>query len=287
MRQTLLDYYSLAKPGIVRGNILVALAGFLLAADGSVGFAPLCALVIGLSLVIASACACNNVIDRRLDRKMQRTRQRAIVAGRISPRQGWIFAALTGLIGLSVLASGTTLLASGLAAVGHVAYVLIYGYVKRRSVYGTLAGTISGALPPVIGYTAVSGRLDVTAALLFAILVVWQMPHFYAIAIFRLNDYKAAGLPVLPVVRDIAATRLQMIAYIAAFIIISPLLTAVGTTGLTYAIVIVLLGMTWFWHGLAGFATKNHDQWARRMFRHSLVILICFSVLLALEPILP
>lgn len=287
MRDKLSDYYGLAKPGIIRGNLLVAAAGFLLAADGSVGYLRLVAMLAGLCLIIASACACNNVIDRGLDRKMRRTQGRALATGRLTPRQAWVFAAVTGVAGLAVLAFGTTLLAALLAALGHTAYVVLYGYVKRRSVLGTLAGTVSGAMPPVVGYTAVTGQLDAACALLFIIMAVWQMPHFYAIAIFRLKDYQAAGLPVLPAVKGFAATRLQIVLFTAAFVIIAPLLTAVGSTGLTYSIVIVLIGLSWFWHGLYGYVVADHDRWARRMFVHSLGVVLGFSLLLAFEPLLP
>jgi protoheme IX farnesyltransferase len=287
MHAGLRDYYALTKPGIVRGNLLVAVAGFLLAAEGRIVWAGLASLIVGLSLVIASACACNNVIDRGLDRKMKRTAGRVLATGRLAVRPAVVFAAAAGLLGVIILALGTSWLAAILAVLAHAAYVLFYGYVKRRSIHGTLAGTVSGALPPVIGYVAVTGRPDAAAAVLFLIMVAWQMPHFYAIAIFRLRDYKSAGIPVLPAVKGLKATRLQIVLYTAAFVILAPLLTAVGRTGVTYSIAIIVLGMSWFWHALAGYAMPDEDRWARRMFLHSLVVLVGFSLLLALEPLLP
>lgn len=281
------DYYRLTKPGIIRGNLITATAGALVAAQGSLDIAVLAAMLTGLALVIASACVVNNYLDRNLDARMDRTKQRALVTGVISGRSALMFAATLGVAGISLLVVGTTLLAALLAGLGWLAYVAVYGYAKRHTAWGTVIGSISGAVPPVVGYAAVSGQLDVVAGLLFALLVVWQMPHFYAISLFRLADYKSAGLPVLPAVRGGSATRWRVMAYIAAFAVIAPLISLAGAAGQTYALVVILLGAWWFWRGYSTWHRLPDSEWGKHMFLTSLIVLSTTCAVLALDTFLP
>lgn len=155
-----------------------------------------------MSLVVASGCVFNNYIDRDIDRKMERTKNRVLVKGLISPAVSLVYATLLGIAGFMLLWFGANPLACWLGVMGFVVYVGVYSlYMKRHSVYGTLIGSLSGAAPPVIGYCAVTGEFDSGAAILLAIFSLWQMPHSYAIAIFRFKDYRAANIPVLPVVK--------------------------------------------------------------------------------------
>ncbi len=282
------DYYYLTKPGIIRGNAITTIGGFLLASRGHVHPLLFLATLIGISLVIAASCVFNNVMDRRIDRMMARTKNRALVTGLISPTNALIYGSLLGLIGFSLLICFTNLVTVLVALTGVIFYVLLYGYSKRRSVYGTLVGSVSGAVPIVVGYTAVTGRFDLGASLLFLILVLWQMPHFYAIAIYRLRDYAAAGIPVLPVTSGIRAAKLQMITYIAWFLVATNLLTLFKYTGFTYAIVMLGLGLYWFKLCLDGFKKTTDDPiWARKLFRFSLIVIASFSFMISVSVFLP
>jgi protoheme IX farnesyltransferase len=245
------------------------------------------ATLAGIALVIAAACVFNNYVDRGIDAKMARTKRRALVSGLVSGPMALTYASVLGLLGFIILAAFTNLLTVLLGGLALFMYVVAYGYFKRRSVHGTLVGTIPGALPPVAGYTAVTGRLDGGALILFLILVAWQMPHFYAIAIFRFDDYKAAGLPVLPVKRGIAAAKLQIIAYIAAFIAACALLTIFGYAGYTYLLVMTALGLYWLRLSLKGFKARDSKLWARQMFFFSLIIITALSIMLPLGAVLP
>jgi protoheme IX farnesyltransferase len=284
-------YYGLTKPGIIRGNLLTAAAGFLLASPGHVRLGLLLATLIGTSLVIASACVVNNYIDREIDAKMTRTKNRAFVKGRIRPRSAGIYAVGLGLPGFVVLGFYTNMLTVFIGLAGWLFYVVIYGIAKRRSVHGTVVGSISGATPVVAGYTAVTGRLDSGAFILFLILVLWQMPHFYSIATYRFNDYGAAGLPVLPVKRGIRKAKLQIMLYITAFIPATALLTIFGYTGYIYLAVVVLLGLSWLWLGWQGFRIGGDkladERWARKMFFYSLIVISLLSVMIAVGARLP
>jgi protoheme IX farnesyltransferase len=277
------DYYQLTKPGIIYGNLLTAVAGFMLAARGHIHLLLLLAMATGLAAIIGAACVYNNVIDRDIDKQMARTKTRALPAGRISVRQALIFASGLLVLGVVLLAFGTNLLTLGVALFGAFAYLVLYGFGKRKTVHGTLIGSISGAVPPVVGYLAVSEHFDVAAGLLFIILVSWQMPHFYAIALFRARDYAAAGVPVLPVVAGAAATKKQVLVYIVAFAIASSLLTFQGYTGYLYLGAIVLVSLGWILRGLTTYSKVDDAQWGRLMFKYSLLVLLLWSLLLSVD----
>jgi protoheme IX farnesyltransferase len=281
-------YYHLTKPGIIYGNDLAAAAGFLLASGRHINGWLLILTLLGISLVIGSGCVFNNFLDRAIDRKMDRTKKRALVQGTISTRAAIFYGISLALAGFIVLGFFTNLVTVLIGVVGIVDYVVLYGYVKRRSSYGTLVGSISGAVPPLAGYTAVTGRIDMAGALLFLILVFWQMPHFYAIAMYRLKDYARAGLPVLPLARGLRTTKLHIIGYVLWFIVAASLLWADGYTGITYLVGMVILGFWWLWLGLRGFRSKVDDtRWARGMFLRSLIVLCVFCVLVATTAWLP
>ena len=247
----------------------------------------LVSVLIGTALVIASACVFNNYIDRCIDAKMDRTKRRALVSGRISTISALSYASLLGIVGLAVLVSGTNWLTVGLGLLAFFVYVVVYGIAKRRTVHSTVIGSIAGAIPPVAGYTAMSNRLDGGAVLLFLILVCWQMPHFYAIAMYRYKDYKAAGLPILTVKKGMRAAKLQILFYVVAFGISASLLTIFGYTGYIYLLVILGLSLNWLRLGLAGLKTKDDEKWARKMFFYSLIVTLSLSFMLAVGGLLP
>jgi protoheme IX farnesyltransferase len=281
------EYYRLTKPGIIYGNSLPAIAGFLLASKGHVAIGLLIAMLSGLGAVIGASCVYNNYLDRGIDKLMARTKKRALVSGAIKPLHALIFATLLALLGGLLLGLFTNALTLGIAVFGMIAYVGLYGYGKRHTVHGTLIGSISGAVPPVVGYCAVTGQLDLGAFLLFMILVFWQMPHFYAIALYRAKDYKAAGLPVLPVVSGAYATKIQIILYADAFLISCVLLTIYGYTGYTYLATMVVLGGAWVIRGLRGLKDKDEVAWGRKMFLFSLIVLCVWSLMVSLTAWLP
>lgn len=266
-------YYMLTKPGIILGNIVTATSGFALASKGQISPFLLLVTLIGLGFVIASAGVFNNYIDRHMDAKMERTRNRAIPSGLISLKNALLFASVLGLIGVLIL-SYTNLLTILIALNGFLVYLVLYAFSKYRSFYGTLIGSIAGAVPPVVGYCAVSNRLDSGALLLFVIVILWQMPHFFAIAIYRLDDYAAASIPVLPIAKGIYTTKVHMLFYIILFMSVTLLLTVMGYTGYLYASTATLLSLCWIGLCINGFTAKNDKNWARKMFVCSLVVIM-------------
>lgn len=272
------SYYLLTKPGILMGNAITTIAGFSLASKGSFDFWLFFATLIGLTCTIGSSCVLNNYIDRKADQKMERTKQRALATGSISITFALVFALSLGVIGISVLAIFTNPLSVGIALFGFFVYVLLYSFSKYYSIHGTLIGSLAGAVPPVVGYCAVSNHLDLGAWILFAMIVLWQMPHFYAIAIYRQKDYAAASIPVLPIKKGMRTTKIQMLVYTVAFVAASTLLFVFDYTGYAYLSIALVLGFGWLWLCVQGFSCKNDLQWARQMFRVSLVVVTALSL---------
>ncbi len=250
-------YYMLTKPGIIFGNIITTAAGFLLASQGHLNLLLFLATLGGLSFIIASASVFNNYIDRHIDGKMARTKNRPFVKGIISVPLALLFAVVLVVAGFAILALYTNLVAAFIALAGFFIYVVVYSLWKSHSIYATFVGSIAGAVPPVVGYCAVSGRMDVGALILFAIIILWQMPHFFSIAIYRFDDYAAASIPVLPVKRGMRVTKIHMLLYIIAFLIVAQMLTLFGYTGYFYLTIATLLGLAWLFLCIKGFNSSN------------------------------
>jgi protoheme IX farnesyltransferase len=278
-------YLLVTKPGIIFGNLVSVAGGFLLASRGQIDLVLFLATVIGLSLVVASGCAINNCIDRDIDSKMQRTRNRVLVTGAISLKAAFAHGVVLGLAGFWVLSRWTTPLAVAFAAFGYLIYVGVYSlYMKRRSVYGTLVGSLSGAVPPVVGYCAVNGSFDAGAAILLLMFSLWQMPHSYAIAIFRFADYEAAGIPVLPVVKGVSAAKRQIVLYIVAFAAATLMLGLSGYVGYGYLAVAGATSLWWLRMALTGYRAAIDDRaWARQVFLFSIVTITALSVMMAVD----
>lgn len=278
------QYLQVTKPGIIFGNLISVIGGFLLAAKGSIDFPLFLSTLVGVSLVVASGCVFNNFIDRDIDRIMERTKNRVLVMGLIPPKTTLVYATILGIVGFALLYLGANPLAMWLAVMGFVVYVGVYSlYMKRKSVYGTLVGSLSGAAPPVIGYCAVTGQFDMGAAILLLIFSLWQMPHSYAIAIFRFKDYQAAGIPVLPVVKGISVAKHHITVYILAFMIATLMLTLSGYAGYKYLIVAAAVSIWWLGMALKGYKAENDIIWARKLFGFSIITIMSLSFMMSVD----
>jgi protoheme IX farnesyltransferase len=278
------NYVLVAKPGIVVGNLISAAAGFFLASKGRIDGLALLATLLGISLVVASGGVFNNCIDRNLDRRMLRTRNRALAQGIISPKIAVSYATLLGLAGLSLLWAATNLLAISILLAGLVIYVGVYSlYLKRHSVYAALIGSLAGATPPLAGYCAVTGRFDLGAVILLSVFSLWQMPHCYAIAIFRFEDYTAAAIPVLPVKQGTVAAKKHMVGYILAFMAATLMLTVGGYTGYSTFVVATGLGLSWLYMAWSGSKAKDERLWAKKLFIFSILTIFILSLMMSID----
>jgi protoheme IX farnesyltransferase len=275
-------YLFLTKPGILFGNFVTTLGGYFLAAQGSVDFLLLLITLLGTTLVVASGCVINNIIDQDIDHKMQRTQNRALVKKTISVPVALMYAFILGAIGFSILWFWVNAYAFLFAVIGFIVYVVFYSlWTKRTTIHQTIIGSISGASPPVIGYTAVTNSFDLAALLLFMGYALWQMPHSWAIAVYRFDDYKNAGIPILPVARSILRTKIESLIYIVLFTITMNALFVYGYTNWLYLVILNILCIYWFYIGVMGFKADNDQLWAKRFFLFSVILItivsLCFS----------
>jgi protoheme IX farnesyltransferase len=293
-RRVWLDYVALTKPGIVRMCLLMTAGGLWLAPPASTDheWVVWIMAMLGSSLAVASANAFNMVWERETDRLMQRTRSRPLAAGRLGVMESSLFAGALGLAAMVVLVLGTNWLTAALAAFALLSYVLIYTPLKRRTPLALVIGAVPGAVPPLLGWTAITNSLDLPGAVLFGILLVWQMPHFLAISIFRKQDYADAGIRCVPVVRGETVAKVQAIAWAALLIPVSLALTPLGITGDIYLGVALLAGLAFLGFALVGlFVDPGRDgladlRWARQLFAVSLVYLPVLTVALVVDLLL-
>ena len=277
-------YIQLCKPGIIRGNLIAAAGGFFLASQGQIDWILLIFMCLGTTCVVASGCVFNNYIDRDIDKIMKRTCHRELVQKVIPVTNALICATVLCIIGFSSLFFATSFLAFIFALLGFVVYVGLYSlYYKRHSVHGTLIGSLSGACPPVIGYCAVSQQFDIGALILFITFCIWQIPHSYAIAIYRFDDYKSANIPVLPIQAGMKRTQTYMIAYIIAFGIASLALTYSGYTGSWYALGMGLVSLYWLYIAKVGYQKMPVEQWGKQLMLLSIVCIMAFCVLISVD----
>lgn len=274
------DFCALIKIGIVNSNLITTFTGLWLALH-STGKSFLNNLdivfftVVGSSLIIAGSCSINNFIDRDIDPLMERTKQRPTVTGKIVP--GKVITLGIFLIGLGTLfLLFTTLTAAIIGLVGVFSYIFLYTmWSKRQFVSNTIIGSISGAVPPLIGWCAVEPHISLTAWSLFLLMFIWQPPHFYALAMRRVEEYRAAGVPMLPVVKGFAVTKKHIVIWVAALLPVPLLLSSLG---IPFLILATVLNIGWLGLGIFGYKIKDDIKWAKLMFVYSLQYLTIMFV---------
>ena len=281
------DYVELTKPSINRMCILMTAGGMFLApraADGafplSIGAAILA--LVGTAMAVASANALNMWLERGTDGLMRRTRNRPLAAGRISENGALVFGVVIGVIGVAILAACSNL-ATTLLGLGAIAsYVGVYTPMKYKAPLALVVGAIPGAVPPLMGWTAVTGTLDAPGLILFGVLFVWQMPHFIAISVVRKRDYEAAGIKTVPGVRGLRNSKIQAIAWALAILPVSLALPFTGVAGWVYGITAAIAGLGFIAMTVRGpwptaeardTVPDNVNRWAHKLFIASLIYL--------------
>jgi protoheme IX farnesyltransferase len=267
------DVLALTKPRITLVVLLTTASGIKLAHGRMSGIGWLCALV-GTALLVGSANALNMWLERDVDGRMERTRNRPLPAGRLAPAVAVWFGAALSVVSLPILWLGTNRLATALGAVALVSYVLIYTPLKRRSMRALWVGAVPGAIPPLLGYAAVTGRIDWAGFSLFALLFVWQIPHFLAIASFRTDEYTRAGLKVAPAVLGPRGTDWMIVRYSLLLVAVSVWPYAVGLGGKAYLAVAAAFGAGWLLVAWRGFGAADRPKAARGLFAWSVLYLV-------------
>lgn len=279
------DFVTLTKPTIILWNLVAAFGGYWLASRWNFdSFDTMAFMLLGTMLTMASSTVINNYWDRDFDMKMARTSKRPLPSGRLSPNVVLWYGILLGVAGIAILYWLVSPLCTLLGLIGMIVYIGIYTmWLKRTSTLSTAVGALSGAMPPVIGYCSVAGTMDMGAWLLLAILFLWQPPHFWALAIRRKEEYRAAGFPLLPVVKGVMRTKVQMIPYITLLIVATVLLYVYEYVGIIYLISALVLGLYWLYLALSGFRAKDTDKWAFKTFMFSNNYLVLTFVIMMID----
>jgi protoheme IX farnesyltransferase len=266
------DLVSLTKPRL-SSLVLFTMAGGIWLAPGSISPTRVIAAVLSTAGIVAAANALNCYLERDVDRLMARTRNRPLPSGRMDPQIALWFGLSLGAISLPALVLATNVLTGLLGLTALLLYVLVYTPMKARSYAAMLVGAVPGALPTLMGWTAVTGSIEPPALVLFAILFIWQIPHFIAISLFRKDEYAAAGLKSLPLERGDDLSRGQMAAYLGALVPVSVLLVPLKMAGTLYLVTALLLGLASFAVALYGWHRRLGQAWAHKVFVLSLFYL--------------
>ncbi|HZL19280.1 MAG TPA: heme o synthase, partial [Polyangia bacterium] len=276
------DLVELAKPRIT-GLVVITFVGGAWLAPGHIARWRAIMTLIGTSLLVAASNTLNMYLERDIDPLMDRTRARPLPRASLSPETALAFGVACACVAVPLVFLGSNLLTGilGLFALG--SYVAIYTPLKRHSAIALFVGAVPGALPPLMGWTAVTGRLDAPGLALFAILFLWQIPHFLAIAIYRAADYARAGFKVLPLTISARATRTTIVTFSAGLVLATILLEPLRVAGLPYLVCATLLGAVFIGWAAAGFRRAAAGAWARSLFLYSIVYLTLLFVALVID----
>lgn len=281
------DYLELCKPRVVALMLLTALVGMYLATQEFISFKLILASLSGIGLSAASAAAINHSVDKRIDALMIRTQARPVAHGRISVKHALGYAAVLGILGLGILIFYVNLLTAILTFFTIIGYAGIYtGYLKRATPQNIVIGGLAGAAPPLLGWTSVTNHLDPQALLLVLIIFTWTPPHFWALAIYRFEEYKHAKIPMLPVTHGISFTKLNILLYTVLLLIVSLLPVLIGMSGLLYGIGAFLLGLRFLYWSIYLYRSDK-PRVALLTFRFSIIYLMILFVFLLLDHYLP
>jgi protoheme IX farnesyltransferase len=274
-------FYELTKPRVVSLIVFTAVIGMLLASPAAVAPGLLLAATAGIALVAAAAAAVNCLVEQKIDARMQRTRWRPLPRGELTPLQTLVFAGTVGGAGLWLLGHFVNALTMWLTLGTFVGYAIVYTVIlKPLTPQNIVIGGASGAMPPVLGWAAVTGEVGTEAMLLFLIIFAWTPPHFWSLALYRTDDYARAGVPMLPVTHGKEYTRLQVLLYTLILFAVSLLPFAVRMSGWLYLAAALALGAIYLGYALRMYRAYG-DRLAQRCFRYSIVYLAAlFAALL-------
>lgn len=277
------DYWELCKPKVVMLMLLTVVVGMYLSTPGAVDLLVGSSALIGIGLCAGSAAAINHLVDRHIDAIMARTRKRPVAHGRVTVKQALIFALLIGCLGLVVLVAFVNVLTAILTFITLIGYAGIYtGYLKRATSQNIVIGGLAGAAPPLLGWTAVTNQLAPEALLLVLIIFTWTPPHFWALAIYRFEEYKNAEIPMLPVTHGIQYTKLSIYLYTILLLVVTVLPFIVGMSGWVYLVGALGLGLRFImWAHKLYFSEKAIV--AMQTFRFSIVYLMVLFVFLLVD----
>ncbi len=277
------DYVALTKPRIILLLVITALGAMFLAAQGAPPAKETLLVIIGGVLAAGGANALNHYLDRDIDERMSRTRWRPLPSHRVEPRSALVFGIALNVAAFAILASGVNVLSAGLAVSATVFYILVYTqWLKRTTTQNIVIGGAAGAIPPLVGWAAVTGELSLSAWYLFAIIFFWTPPHFWALALMIREDYAEARVPMLPVVRGVAETVHSILLHSLILVPLSILFYTVDALGAMYLIAASVLGAVFLYRAAKLFRSQSNQD-ARSLYLYSLLYLALLFLFIALD----
>ena len=268
------DYVALCKPKVVALIVFTAIVGMLLATPGMVPLDALALGTLGIGGAAAAGAAVNHLADRRIDALMARTSGRPLPSGKVDTASAAVFAAVLCVASMALLVWGVNVLTAGLTFASLVGYAVIYSFfLKRATPQNIVIGGAAGAMPPVLGWSAVTGEVDPHALLLFLIIFAWTPPHFWALAIHRHREYADADIPMLPVTHGVDFTRLHVLLYTVILFVVSLLPFATRMSGVIYLMVATVLGAGFLGHAVALYRRRD-ERLPMRTFGYSIYYLL-------------
>jgi protoheme IX farnesyltransferase len=276
------DVVELTKPSVTRMCVLTTAGGYLLA-PGERDLVTGLGAVVGVALAVAGASAFNMWIERDSDALMARTRRRPLPAGRLAPSVALTVASLASAASVVVLLATTNLLTTAVSTLAILLYAAVYTPLKFRTPLSLVIGAVPGAVPPMLGWTAHTGRLDTVAWVLFGILLAWQIPHFIAIALYRRDEYARAGIRTVPLTRGDAVAKIQAVIWASLLVPISLMLGPLGVSGSVYLLCASVLGAIFMGWSFTGLDNAAGPRWARGFFVASLLYLPALTLALVLD----
>lgn len=277
------DYYEMCKPRVVMLMILTSLVGMFLAVPGMVPFDVLLFGNLGIALVAASGAVVNHFIDRKIDIKMKRTHNRPLPQGRVDPRGTIIFAIMIGLMGMAILLVWVNPLCAWLTLASFIGYAFIYtGYLKHATPQNIVIGGLSGAMPPLLGWSAVTGSIEPDALILVLIIFAWTPPHFWALALHRKDEYAKSGVPMLPVTHGEQVTKVHIIAYTGILLVVSSMPYFSGMSGVFFLACAMILGAGFLFFSWL-LMIRPGPTTAMDTFRYSIVYLALLFIALLVD----
>jgi protoheme IX farnesyltransferase len=258
MPKTFHQYLILCKPRVVVLIVFTAVVGMFLSVPGLPPLVPFLAGTLGVALAASSAAAINHLLDRNTDAKMKRTRNRPMAKGELSKKNVLVFALTLGFLAMAILVTWANTLTAILTFLSLIGYAIVYTvWLKRATPQNIVIGGAAGAAPPVLGWTAITGSLDPQALLLFLIIFTWTPPHFWALAIYRKDEYALVDIPMLPVTHGSAFTRLQILLYTILLVIVTTLPYLTGMSGLVYLAGVTVLNAGFMWYAMRMMRSKD------------------------------
>ena len=282
-KTSLRDYLELTKPKVVALMILTSIIGMFLSVPGMVPIDVLILGNVGIALCAGAAAVINHVVDRKIDLKMSRTLNRPVAKGRVSPYQALLFSTILGLIGMAILLVYINSLTAWLTLASLFGYAVLYtSYLKRATPQNIVIGGLAGAVPPLLGWTAVTGEVHGHALLLVLIIFAWTPPHFWALAVHRKDEYAKAEIPMLPVTHGEKYTKISILLYTVLMILVTLLPFAVGMSGWLYILGALILGAGFLYWAIVMMLDRNPNA-GMDTFKYSIVYLMALFIIMLVD----